>query len=260
MTADAIRENSLLQDFEQSCELMEGDLVARYGATKARLMRSAASCEFESLVPEIPHIPGRRAVMLNTFLQITAQELAVYKGLKKLGMAPAEIWQICHAAIRKRAALVPTWKRWIMKQLMFSKPVGKMMSRRAANHEVGRFGGFEIEYLAADGASYDLGVNYRSCGNYDFVMKHGGEEFAPYVCMSDIALSEAFGWGLVRTQTLADGCDHCDFRMSKNGHTCITSKTPAVQQTVDLISAQEAAGSAGAPFCALAGRDKERSR
>ncbi len=27
------------------------------------------------------------------------------------------------------------------------------------------------------------------------MMKHGGEEFAPYICMSDIALSDTMGWG-----------------------------------------------------------------
>ena len=93
--------------------------------------------------------------------------------------------------------------------------------------------------INADNETFDLGVNYRGCGNYNFVMKHGGAAFAPYVCMSDIALSDAFGWGLVRTQTLADGCDHCDFRMKKDGPTRITSKTPAVQEVVDLISAEE---------------------
>jgi hypothetical protein len=34
-------------------------------------------------------------------------------------------------------------------------------------------------------------------------------------------------------------CDHCDFRMTKDGPTRITSKTPEVQRVVELISAQE---------------------
>jgi hypothetical protein len=37
-------------------------------------------------------------------------------------------------------------------------------------------------------------------------------------------LSDAFGWGLARTQTLADGCPHCDFRFIKGGYTRISSK------------------------------------
>lgn len=216
---------------------MEETVRTKYGASKAEQMRAAVREEYNLLIPEIPRIP--RARMLNTFLLVTAQELAAYKGLKRFDMQVEEIWQLCHKAIRLRTNAVPKWKRWLLKQAMFSKPVKKMLARRAALRRTVRLGDFEIEYLTPDHQDFDVGVNYRGCGNYNLVMNHGGAEFAPYVCMSDIALSEAFGWGLVRTQTLADGCDHCDFRMTKGGPTRITSKTPAVQQVVELISAQE---------------------
>ena len=72
------------------------------------------------------------------------------------------------------------------------------------------------------------------------MVEHGGEGFAPYVCMSDIALSEAIGWGLIRTQTLADGCPYCDFRFKKEAETQISSKTPEVQETIDRIRNEEA--------------------
>lgn len=216
---------------------MEEPLRTKHGASRVEQMCAAVREEFDLLIPEIPRIP--RARMLNSFLIITAQELAAYKGLKKFDMQVAEIWQLCHKAIRLRTNAVPKWKRWLLKQAMFSKPAKNVLAQRAALNQTVCLGDFEIEYLAPDLQDFDVGVNYRGCGNYSFVMKHGGAEFAPYVCMSDIALSEAFGWGLVRTQTLADGCDHCDFRMTKGGPTRITSKTPAVQQVVELINAQE---------------------
>ncbi len=216
---------------------MEKPLRAKHGASKAEQMRAAVREEYKRLIPEIPRIP--RARMLNTFLIITAQELAAYKGLKRFDMQVGEIWQLCHKAIRLKTNAVPKWKRRLLKQAMFSKPVKRMLAQRAALGQTVRLGDFELEYLAPDHQDFDVGVNYRGCGNYSLVMRHGGAEFAPYVCMSDIALSEAFGWGLVRTQTLADGCDHCDFRMTKGGPTRITSKTPAVQQVVELIDAQE---------------------
>lgn len=236
---EAAQKAKLLKDFDRTCVLMDETLVAKYGAVKAQQMRATVRDEFMALIPEIPRIPGFRARMFNAFLLITAQELAAYKGLKQLGISLGEIWQLCHKALRLRANAVPRWKRWLLKQWLFSKPIRKVMARRATLKQLGRMGEFEIEYLNADNEDFDLGINYRGCGNYNFMTKHGGAEFAPYVCMSDIALSEAFGWGLVRTQTLADGCDHCDFRMTKDGPTRITSKTPAVQQIVELISAQE---------------------
>ena len=123
---------------------------------------------------------------------------------------------------------------------MFSRLVRKIVAKRARQPQGTRFGEFEIEYVIGDGDEFDYGVDYVECGNYNFVLKHGGEEFAPYVCMSDIALSEAMGWSLSRTQTLADGCPNCDFRFKAGAVTQISSKTPEVQETIERIQKKEA--------------------
>ena len=68
----------------------------------------------------------------------------------------------------------------------------------------------------------------------------GVEEFAPYVCLSDMALGKALGWGLIRTETLADGCDKCDFRFKKGAGIQISSRTPEVQKTIEKIMKEEA--------------------
>lgn len=114
------------------------------------------------------------------------------------------------------------------------------MARRARQKQRGHFGDFEIEYLIGEGENFDFGVNYLQCGNHRFAMKHGGEAFAPYICMSDIALSDALGWGLKRTQTIADGYHHCDFRFKQGAATQISSKTPEVQDVIERISEKEA--------------------
>ena len=119
---------------------------------------------------------------------------------------------------------------------MFSPLVKTIVKRRARKQEKAHLGDFEVEYLIGKGDDFDFGVNYLQCGNLNFAREHGGEEFAPYVCMSDIALSNALGWGLIRTQTLADGCHHCEFRFKKAGATQISSKTPEVQKTIERIS------------------------
>jgi len=43
-------------------------------------------------------------------------------------------------------------------------------------------------------------------------------------------LGELIGWGLTRTETLADGYDRCDFRFKKGGENKISSKTSEVQR------------------------------
>ena len=233
------RKEALLKDFERTFTLMKDTLVGQFGEKFTQELRAKVRKEYEALIPDIPFIAGGRARMLNGFLLITAQELAVYKALNKLGKSPEEAWELCHQALRLRAETIPRWKRWLIRKLMFSKLIRMIVARRARQGQKGRFGDFEIEYLSGTGEDFDLGVNYFQCGNYRFAMEHGGEAFAPYICMSDIALSDAMGWGLTRTQTLADGCDHCDFRLKEGATTCISSKTPEVQNAIERIANEE---------------------
>lgn len=99
-------------------------------------------------------------------------------------------------------------------------------------------GDFQIRYIAGDGKEFDWGVDYVKCGNFNFLKAQGAEEFAPYVCMSDIALGDALEWGLIRTHTIADGFATCDFRFKKGSGCSISSKTPEVQQTIERIKTQ----------------------
>ncbi len=52
-------------------------------------------------------------------------------------------------------------------------------------------------------------------------------------------IAYALGWGLLRTQTLGDGCDYCDFRFKKGAAKQISSKTPEVQQVMERIRDKE---------------------
>jgi hypothetical protein len=53
--------------------------------------------------------------------------------------------------------------------------------------------------------------------------------------MSDIALGNALEWGLMRTHTIADGYETCNFRFKKGSENRIFSKTPEVQRTIEKI-------------------------
>jgi len=234
------RKEKLLKDFDSTSAMIKASLVARYGQEFANMLQREVRQEYEKLIPEIPYIKGLRARALNTFLLISVQELAVYKAMKKHDKSLGEAWELCHEALRFRLAEVPQWKRWLLRRFMFSRLVRKIMARRARQKQKVRFGDFEVEYLIGEGDEFDFGVNYLQCGNLTFVKRHGGEEFAPYVCMSDIALSEAMGWGLIRTETLADGCPHCDFRFKEGEATQISSKTPEVQEAIERIRKKEA--------------------
>jgi len=229
------QKSKLLNDFDITASLMRECLVERYGQDFAETLSREVRREYEDLIPEVPFIEGMRARALNSFLLITAQEVAVYKAMKKHGRGPSEAWEICHEAIERRMERFSNVKRWLLKRLMYSRFFMRRVRRRAERKEQFKFGDFELRYLLGDGTKFDWGVDYVACGNYNFAKAQGAEEFAPYVCMSDIALSDSLGWGLIRTQTLADGCESCDFRFKRGSDTKISSKTPEVQTTIERI-------------------------
>ncbi len=221
--------------------MMREELAYRYGQELADTLIGDAREEYEKLIPVTPFIEGARGRALNRFVLIAAQELAAYKAMQRSGKPPAEAWELCHQALRLRVAEIAPWKRRLLGRLMFSSLVRKVAARRGRQRKTASIGEFEVEYLSDEGEDFDLGVNYLQCGIVRFMTEHGGEAFAPYTCMSDIVLSDALGWGLVRTQTLADGCSHCDFRFKKGEATQISSKTAEVQDTIDRIREREAA-------------------
>ncbi|MHC4595791.1 MAG: L-2-amino-thiazoline-4-carboxylic acid hydrolase [Planctomycetota bacterium] len=229
------RRSKLLKDFDKTADLMQAYLVQRYGGELSDILYREIRQEYEDLIPEIPYIEGARARALNSFLLITSQELAVYRAMKKHSKGPGEAWEMCHEAIKRRMEKFSKIKRRLLKYFMYSSFLRRRVRRRAERNEQLKFGDFEVRYLIGDGEEFDWGVDYVACGNYNFLKAQGAEEFAPYVCMSDIALSDALGWGLIRTQTIADGCQSCDFRFKKGSETRISSKTPEVQSVIEKI-------------------------
>lgn len=220
----------LLKSFDKTANLIRDYVVSRYGEKLADSLNKKAREEYEQLIPHIPHIDSLPA--LNSFLRISALELSVYKAMKEHGKSALEAWEICHEALRARTEAMPKLLRRLIGWYLFTGFV-KNRARKIAGRDLG---GFTIEYVEEEG---DWGVNYRRCAIYDFLKEQDAEDFAPYVCLSDIALSDAMGWGLKRTETLADGCDKCDFRFRKGAQTEISSRISEVQATIDKIAGNE---------------------
>ena len=235
MSYHVSKKSKLLKEFDKTAGLMQDYLAQRYGEELADRLYKETRQKYEKIIPEIPYIQGMRARALNLFLIITAQELAAYRVMKEHGKTSGETWEVCHEAIKLRMKKFCKFKRWILKSLMFSNFLMRRVKRRAESGEQLKFGDFEVKYIVGDGKDFDWGVDYVACGNYNFLKTQGAEEFAPYVCMSDIALGDALAWGLTRTQTIADGCQSCDFRFQKGTKNKISSKTQEVQETIERI-------------------------
>ena len=62
---------------------------------------------------------------------------------------------------------------------------------------------------------FELGYDYHTCGICSLCRDEGCFELARYLCRMDYVLADMMHMRLVRTQTIAEGATHCDFRYSR---------------------------------------------
>lgn len=62
---------------------------------------------------------------------------------------------------------------------------------------------------------YEVGYDYHECGICRLCQDEGCFELAKYLCRLDFVLADIMGMELLRTQTIAEGVDFCDFRYKK---------------------------------------------
>ena len=123
------RKSQLLKDFDKTANLVRSSIISKYGPDFANTLYRDTRQEYETLIPQIPHIDGMRGAALNSFLRITTQEVALYKAMKKHGKTAGEAWEICHEALRLRMAKYPKIKSWLLGRIMFSDILKKRMGK-----------------------------------------------------------------------------------------------------------------------------------
>jgi len=75
------------------------------------------------------------------------------------------------------------------------------------------------EFIEGDGVHFDYGYDFIECGTQKFYHEKGADEFLPFFCFFDFATNKASDWGLLRTMTLAEGFEKCDFRYKRGRKT-----------------------------------------
>ena len=72
-------------------------------------------------------------------------------------------------------------------------------------------------------------MTYTRCAIRELAVAYGAAEIAPYICLADITGSRAFGWGLTRTETIAQGASRCDFRFKRGADTRVRVSLPVAR-------------------------------
>ena len=209
-------------------------VVAGYFDEDARALIAETRREFEDLIPQFPYIGGKQPH--TEFMVFTGMLLAVYRVSKAHGKTAEQTGEMVFEMGRAFLNSFPTFLLRLLMPLNFSRRYLDLIRKGAIESQQRKYPeGNVIDFVEGDGVTFDYGVDYLECASCKFLAKQGTPEIAPYLCPVDILFSEALGWGLMRTTTLAGGADRCDFRFKKGGPTRVAVPA-ALEDLVDQES------------------------
>lgn len=222
------RKHTLMRDFDKTLDRIGGLFVARCGKGSTSELLREARREYEALIPQLPYIGGKQP--FTQWLISTAWYLSLYRVAQRRGDTVETVGQIAFQAGRTYLQAYPRFLRRFLGFRMFSPRFLRRLTKRAkASHARQYPGDYVFDFIEGDGETFDYGVDYTECGSVKFLRAQGAPELAPYICPVDILYSQALGWGLKRTTTLAEGAARCDFRFQKGGETRVAVPEPLQQ-------------------------------
>lgn len=205
--------------FERRLKRVQNGLIDRYGAETAEAMRREMLDEYRRLTLQAPYIGGRS----NPFAGNMAggcSALAVYRVILEHRGNLEEAGELLYRILRAEFEGIPHALRPWMVRYMFSGLHRRQLERGARRSQARRYpDDWVFEVVPGDGSTFDVGVDITECGIVKFLHAQGADELTPYLCEWDYIDTEVLGCGFQRTKTLAWGCDRCDFRTSRHGHT-----------------------------------------
>lgn len=210
------RKGKLLKDFDKTAKRLGKVMVSYYGDDFANTTIRETRQEFEALIPELPYIGGKKKGFLTEGLIQSAWCLALCRVLQTRGKTAEEAGKIIYQAEEARYAAWPKLLRRIIGRGQFIKFATRILKNLAAESQKRQYpGDCVFTFVEGDGKEFDYGFDMTECAVCKFFHAQGAEEFTPYLCLLDFPRSKALGMGLVRTMTIAEGAEKCDFRWKR---------------------------------------------
>ena len=176
--------------------------------------------EFEIVRTQMPYVGGAASRMSDFFMRLLGF-MAISRLLRRHGVPPPLIGEIERETYKAQLLAMPEAER-LESGRQFMSPQNQTLMREQAAQSVTKShqkefpGDFAYDFVEpGPGDDFEFGINYRACGFCKFAARHGDKEILPNICGLDFVAYAARGIRLERTQTLAGGAGHCDFRFSR---------------------------------------------
>ncbi len=202
-------------------------IAQAYGKDVAEAVVAETIQRFEALLPGIPYIGGSENILTEN-LYLSAAMLAMYQSLKARGKSVEETARLIYQGTASLYRGVPfqLLLRIQGRQLLTQKRIDQRKRAAAISQKRLYPDDWVFEIVEGDGQTFEFGVDYTECGIVKYLRREGAPELAPYLCWLDYPMCKSMRVRLVRTETIAQGCERCNFRFSRG---------PAVEAMPDFV-------------------------
>jgi len=178
-------------------------------------VRQEIMAEFEIVLTQIPYVGGAASRMSDFFIRLIGF-MAIGRVLRRRGVPLPVIGDIERESYKAQLLTVPESERLASGRQFMSAENRAFLREQAAKSLAEEYKeDFVYDFVQpGPGDNFEFGINYKACGFCKLAARHGDQEILPAICGLDFEAYAARGIRLERTQTLAGGASHCNFRFS----------------------------------------------
>lgn len=183
-------------------------------------IRQEVMDEFDIVLTQMPYVGGLTSRMSDFFMRLMGF-IAISRVLWRRGVPLSEIGEIERETYKAQLLTIPEAERLASGHQFMSLENQALLREQAtksttASHQKEFPEDFVYDFVEpGPGDNFEFGINYKACGFCKFAARHGDKEILPNICGLDFDAYATRGIQLTRTQTLAGGASHCDFRFSR---------------------------------------------
>jgi hypothetical protein len=176
--------------------------------------------EFEIVLTQMPYVGGAASRMSDFFMRLIGF-MAISRVLRRHGVSLSVIGEIERETYKAQLLTVPEAERLASgRQFMSSENQALLREQATRNATKSHQKEFPEDFVydfvePGPDDSFEFGIDYKACGFCKFAARHGDKDILPNICGLDFDAYATRGIHLQRTQTLAGGASHCNFRFSR---------------------------------------------
>jgi len=196
-------------------DLAEAALRERARLSNIEEIRQQVMDEFAIVLTQIPYVGGATGRMSDFFMRLIGF-IAIGRVLRRHGVSLPVIGDIARETYKAQLLTVPEAERLASGRQFMSPENQAWLREQALKSHAGEFPeDFVYDFVEpGSGDDFEFGIDYKACGFCKFAARHGDKEILPSICGLDFDAYATRGIRLERTQTLAGGASHCNFRFS----------------------------------------------